>query len=111
MGTIKFEIDLPEFEKELGINITIHRDGEVVYNTTSSPSMGSINSEDLKKNTKKNNDSPKLISQDKPLNRIVDDSMASFGMSGEENKLTKESKPKTKSTTKKVSGNFMDLDL
>lgn len=39
MGTIKFEIDLPEFEKELNISVTIRRDGEVVYHT-SSPSTG-----------------------------------------------------------------------
>ena len=43
MGTIKFEIDLPEFEKELSINVTIHRDGEVVYTTTSSPSVDKSN--------------------------------------------------------------------
>ena len=42
MGTIKFEIDLPEFEKELSINVTIHRDGEVVYTTTSYPSASNI---------------------------------------------------------------------
>lgn len=39
MGTIKLEIDIPEFEKELNINVTIRRDGEVLL-STSSPSMG-----------------------------------------------------------------------
>ena len=105
MGTIKFEIDLPEFEKELSINVTIHRDGEVVYSTTSSPSMSNINDEG--RNQKKNEDHSDT--KELPLNRIVDDSMAFQKMSvGEE--LTKESKPKNRST-KKVSGNFMDLDI
>ena len=43
MGIIKFEVDIPNFEKELSINITLRRDGEVFY-STSSPSMGDINS-------------------------------------------------------------------
>ena len=43
MGLIKFEVEIPNFEKELSINITIRRDGEVFY-STSSPSMESINS-------------------------------------------------------------------
>jgi hypothetical protein len=34
---LKIELDLPEFEKELNINITIKKDGEVVY-SASSPS-------------------------------------------------------------------------
>ncbi len=37
MSLLKIELDLPEFEKEININITIKKDGEVVY-TTSSPS-------------------------------------------------------------------------
>lgn len=36
MGTIKIEFDIPNFEKELNINLTIRKDGEVVY-TTSQP--------------------------------------------------------------------------
>lgn len=39
MSLLKIELDLPEFEKELNINITIKKDGEVVY-TASSPSSG-----------------------------------------------------------------------
>lgn len=35
MALMKFEIELPEFEKELEINITIRRDGEVLYRTSS----------------------------------------------------------------------------
>lgn len=41
MGTVKIEFDLPEFKKELNINIVIKKDGEVVY-TASSP-MTSVN--------------------------------------------------------------------
>lgn len=37
MGLVKFEVDIPNFEKELSISITIRRDGEVFY-STSSPS-------------------------------------------------------------------------
>ena len=38
MGTIKVEFDIPNFEKELSINVVIKKDGEVVYTTTPSPS-------------------------------------------------------------------------
>lgn len=41
MGLVKFEVEIPNFEKELSINITIRRDGEVFY-STSSPSMDNI---------------------------------------------------------------------
>lgn len=42
MGLVKFEVEIPNFEKELSINITIRRDGEVFF-STSSPSMENIN--------------------------------------------------------------------
>lgn len=35
MALMKFELELPEFERELEINITIRRDGEVLYRTSS----------------------------------------------------------------------------
>ena len=39
MGTIKFELDIPDFEKEISINVVIKKDGEVAYSTSaSSPS-------------------------------------------------------------------------
>ena len=97
MGTIKFEIDLPEFDKELSINITIHRDGEVVYSTTSSPSMGSKVLEDM---SKKNEERPMLVET-----RGLVNSTSSTVDPG-----IKESKPK-KSSKKPISGNFMDLDI
>jgi hypothetical protein len=36
MGTIKFELDIPDFEKEISINVVIKKDGEVAYSTSSS---------------------------------------------------------------------------
>ena len=39
MGTIKFELDIPDFEQEISINVVIKKDGEVAYTTSaSSPS-------------------------------------------------------------------------
>ena len=34
MGTIKIEFNLPEFEKELQVNVVIRRDGEVVLTSS-----------------------------------------------------------------------------
>ena len=59
MGTIKLEIDLPEFEKEFNINVTICRDGEV-YCTTSSPTASSDSGSDMRK-IKENNDNTGII--------------------------------------------------
>lgn len=36
MSLMKFEVEIPEFEKELSINIVIKKDGEVVSATSSS---------------------------------------------------------------------------
>ena len=46
MSLLKIELDLPEFEKEININIIIKKDGEVVY-TTSSPSSDVIAEEKI----------------------------------------------------------------
>ena len=64
MGTIKFEIDLPEFEKELSINVTIHRDGEVVYTTTSSSSVDKSNNTNLLSSLGSKPEQEKCISVD-----------------------------------------------
>ena len=42
MGTIKIEFDLPNFEKELNINIVIRKDGEVVCTSSATPSPSSV---------------------------------------------------------------------
>ena len=47
MSLLKIELDLPEFEKEIYINITIKKDGEVVY-TASSPSSNGDTVEEKK---------------------------------------------------------------
>ena len=39
MGSIKFEVDIPDFEKEISIELIIRRDGEVVCK--SSPTSNS----------------------------------------------------------------------
>lgn len=51
MGIIKFEVDIPDFEKELNINIVLKKDGEVVE-SISSPSSEKVvsKSRDTKKN-------------------------------------------------------------
>lgn len=40
---MKIEFDLPQFEKEVSINIVIRKDGEVVETVTKSPSSPTIN--------------------------------------------------------------------
>jgi hypothetical protein len=44
MGIIKLELDIPDFEKELNVNITLRKDGVVVdsVSTTSSSLKGDI---------------------------------------------------------------------
>ncbi len=44
MGIIKLELDIPDFEKELNVNITLKKDGVVVdsVETTSSSLSGNI---------------------------------------------------------------------
>lgn len=60
MGTIKLELDIPDFKDELSINITIKRDGEVLVNNTSIPPTSKvINTLGEKKITKKNDNKPK----------------------------------------------------
>lgn len=35
MNTMKLEVSLPDFDKEISINITLRKDGEVVYSASS----------------------------------------------------------------------------
>lgn len=53
MGLIKFEVDVPDFEKELNINIVIRKDGEVLYSSSASPSPAETPQEPKKKVEKK----------------------------------------------------------
>lgn len=93
MGTLKLEIDIPNFEKELSINIIIRKDGEVVYNTTSSPSTGLVD------NTKK---------EENNLLEFGDKHKTDLDPSKELDQKTT-----TKATRKKKSfgGNMMDLEI
>lgn len=103
MGTIKFEIDLPEFNKELNISLTIRKDGEVIY-TTSSSSTDVNSSSELKK---ENNDFTNTVQK----NITGESSMNSFESQGIMEKATKS--PKSSTTTKKKSfgGNMMNMDI
>lgn len=80
---MKVEFDLPEFEKELSINIIIRKDGEVVLSTSSS-------SDNL-------TNVPKVI----PLS------------TKKEEKQNEDIPPTTpiKSVQEKSSGNMMDADI
>lgn len=102
MGTIKFEIDLPEFEKELNISVTIRRDGEVIYNT-SSPSTGG----DAQKDNGKDKATPSFIGEEmlgdeiiKPRKKTAKTSTVSKSVNPDEVK-----KPKLSG------GNFMGVDF
>ena len=52
MGIIKFEVDIPDFEKELNINIVLKKDGEVVESISSPSSEKPVVSKS--RGTKKN---------------------------------------------------------
>lgn len=97
MGTIKFEIDLPEFEKELSINLTIHRDGEVVYTTTSSPSV------DNNTNLLGSGSVSKISQEKMNSNTSVDREVTVLGNESESTQK--------KSPSPKRRGNLMSLDI
>ena len=100
MGTIKFEIDLPEFEKELNISVTIRRDGEVVY-STSSPSTGG--------------DARNKESECKDLesaeNKLGDEDVKPKRKSTKPSSTTKPINPETPKKPKSTGGNFMGADF
>ena len=56
MGTIKFELDIPDFEKEISINVVIKKDGEVAYTTSASSPSKPTETTVVRK--KKNTDEP-----------------------------------------------------
>ena len=80
---MKIEFEIPEFEKELSINITIKKDGEVVCNTSTSPSLI------------KTEPSPEPVKEKKKV----------------ENKSPEENTPNKKPAGKPVGGNLMDMDF
>ena len=75
MGIIKLEIDVPDFEKEISINVTLKKDGEVVDSIVSSPS--SRVSEKGKSKAKKSIEAkPEITVDSKPA---IDNSFLSNG--------------------------------
>lgn len=96
MGTIKLEFDIPEFEKELKIEIILSKDGEVVYNTTSSPSTGTNKEE--KKLSRKNKELVDKFDLEKTTST--------------ENNITNNQEVDVKPVKKKkFGGNMMDLEI
>lgn len=91
MGTIKIDLDLPEFKDELQINIVIKKDGEVICNANND--LGTNNSE-------------VNALQPSSLSKIADEE--SKKSKKKETSEIKEEKPAKK---KAVGGNFMNSDL
>ena len=55
MGLIKFEVEIPEFDEEISITVTLKKDGKVVETKTDSstpPSPVTVPTPVKKKNTK-----------------------------------------------------------
>lgn len=86
MRIMKFEVDIPEFDKEINISITIKKDGEVVTKTTSPLS-----------NTKKN-----------LLEKPIGDDVKGFEIPEE---TTKTKEPKKKASIGSSKGNLMNVDF
>ena len=68
---MKIEFEIPEFEKELSINITIKKDGEVEYSTSASPSLIAPSQKPVKEEKKVENKSPKESTSEKPAGKPV----------------------------------------
>lgn len=108
MGLVKFEVDIPNFEKELSINITIRRDGEVYY-CTSSPSM--VNNTDTS-----NSPSFSNLPSSSEISGIVDDTE---DIKPEKKKVTRKKVEQTKPAQEEIApkvvkprgGNFMGMDF
>lgn len=92
MGTIKLEFDIPEFEKELKVEIILRKDGEVVY-SASSPSTGTID------------DEKKLPKEEKLVDRPKKEKATS------EETDTQKVNVKSPAKKKKFGGNMMDLEI
>lgn len=86
MGIMKFEVDIPEFDKEININITIKKDGEVVTKTTS----------------------PLNSNKENLLEKSAGDGDKDFEILKE---TTTKKEPKKKASTGSSKGNLMNLDF
>ena len=54
MGLIKFEVEIPEFDEEISITVTLKKDGKVVETTSSTPPPSVTETPKTKTSTKKN---------------------------------------------------------
>lgn len=52
MGTLKLEIDIPDFNNEINLNITIKKDGEVISTLSADKIEKSTSTSPKKKSTK-----------------------------------------------------------
>ena len=101
MGLVKFEVDIPNFEKELSINITIRRDGEVFY-STSSPSM--VNTNTLNESTN--------FPKQPEFSKVVDDLKEDEEVKEKKSRVKKsELKQEEVTPVSKKRGNFMNAEL
>jgi hypothetical protein len=100
---IKIELELPEFEKELNVSITLKRDGEVTT-VTSSPATGILS---------------ELDSGGAWKQHVIDDHSSTTGMLGtmgvssavgETPAMTEAAKPKRKKSSGST-GNMMDMSF
>lgn len=91
---MKIEFDLPNFEKELNINIIIRKDGEVVYSASSS-----FPDDDYKDNAPNSMADKGSIVDEKPK--------AKKRAKEKEKEVTPESTAKSKG----AGGNFMNMDF
>lgn len=94
---IKIELELPEFEKELNISVTLRKDGEVLLCTSSTPA-------EIKTNINENPTSLPFPGQ--PDNSPVWKQNPTCGGPGSRVNLGNE-----KSTGNNVGGNMMDINF
>jgi len=97
---MKIEFDLPEFDKELNINIIIRKDGEVVY-STSSPSGN------LKKEILNVSQTAKEVVDDQEVNSLKSQEQ----LTSTPILSTEESLDEAKTVKKKPGGNMMDVEF
>ena len=64
MGTLKLEIDLPDFKNEINLNITIKKDGEVLSTLSADKIDQSISSSAPKKRASKTASAGNLMNID-----------------------------------------------
>lgn len=102
MGTVKFEVDIPDFENEISITVTIKKEGEVICTTSSSSSSTDIVEEPKKRNVKKKNEEKKT-EVNSGTKKLDEEPILKVG--GTTNKV------KSKSSNSSIPGNMMDYNF